>query len=527
MSQGPPTTLGKYQIIREIARSNDIVYEAYDPMMNRRVALKELNAPTGASASQVEDRVNRFRREAHAVGTLAHPNIMTVYEYGQDGDRHFMAMEYLDGHTLRNEIDTKGFLSPDETVEILTAVLRGLAHAHSKGVIHRDIKPDNIQILSSGEVKITDFGIARLTFQPNLTIDGQVFGTPSYMSPEQVVGKELDQRSDIFSVGVLLYEMLTGVKPFTGDSVFTITHAIMNNQPVMLPQIPQRFQDVVAASLQKTPALRYADAQTMIDALEKAAAPAPAAPDFGVPNYGSFGPSMPQPPDPYAQYTPYGTPNPNLVPPPVLLPPQYNPYASPVAPPPILTPPATPPTYPYNPYAGGQPQAPHTTSPQFPIYYPPPPRQPLLGPESKMAIAKFFMIFLLIGSIVAAAILVITYFGRSDITARRKSRPVPVNASAQSRPSGTSATENRAAGIQPAATPSMQPYVPSEPPSDSVEAIRARFARLKRDKPVPDRAALSDAMELFVQLEERDRDLAGEIAAYINQGNPNAPDAPF
>jgi len=237
MSSNPPTTLGKYQIIREIARSNDIVYEAYDPLMNRRVALKELAMPGGSTGVQRDERVNRFKREAQAAGTLNHPNIMTVYELGQDGDRLFMAMEYLDGHTLRNEIDTKGFLPVDQAVRVAKEILKGLDFAHERGVIHRDIKPDNIQLLSNGAVKITDFGIARLTFQPNLTVDGQVFGTPSYMSPEQVVGREIDSRSDLFSVGIVLYEMLGGKKPFQGSSVMETTAQILNKSAEHITQL--------------------------------------------------------------------------------------------------------------------------------------------------------------------------------------------------------------------------------------------------------------------------------------------------
>ena len=141
----PPSTLGQYQIIREIARSNDVVYEAYDPLMNRRVAIKELAMPQGASSQQQEERISRFKREAQAAGTLNHPNIMTVFSFAEDNGRTFMAMEYLDGGTLRSEIDTHGSIPVDRAVEIIVQVLEGLSHAHSKGVIHRDIKPDNIQ----------------------------------------------------------------------------------------------------------------------------------------------------------------------------------------------------------------------------------------------------------------------------------------------------------------------------------------------------------------------------------------------
>ena len=390
MSNSPPTTLGKYQIIREIARSNDIVYEAYDPLMNRRVALKELAMPGGSTPQQREDRINRFKREAQAAGTLNHANIMTVYELGQEGDRLFMAMEYLDGHTLRNEIDTKGFLPVDRALEITTQVLRGLEHAHKVGVVHRDIKPDNIQILSNGTIKITDFGIARLTFQPNLTMDGQVFGTPSYMSPEQVVGKEIDQRSDLFSVGILLYEMIGGQKPFGGDSVVTITYAIMNKDPERLNQISYPLWQVIERVLDKSPALRYASAPDLMAALDASQSPTsgPAAPPImGTPQHSIYG-GVP----------PYGAQNA----------PTGNPYTQPVSAPPVQVSPAPPASYPYNPYShpGQTSQSPHV--PNFPpgysnvpVYYPPPPRQPLIKPETKQFFGKLFVSLVIIGSLFA------------------------------------------------------------------------------------------------------------------------------
>ena len=265
-------TLGKYQIIREIARSNDIVYEAYDPLMNRRVALKELAMPGGLNSKQQEDRHNRFLREARAAGTLTHPNIVTVYEYGEDSNRNYIAMEFLDGHTLRNELDTHGFLPLDRALEIAKSVLSALDYAHKNGVIHRDIKPENVQLMTDGRIKITDFGIARLTFEPNITMDGQVFGTPSYMSPEQVVGKEIDARSDLFSVGVILYEMVSGRKPFMGDSVVSITYAIMNAEPSQPQQANYAVWQVLQHALDKSPALRYSSASEMKSALDDAEA---------------------------------------------------------------------------------------------------------------------------------------------------------------------------------------------------------------------------------------------------------------
>lgn len=408
MSSSPPSTLGKYQIIREIARSNDIVYEAYDPLMNRRVALKELALPGGSTPQQRDDRVSRFKREAQAAGTLNHPNIMTVYELGQEGERFYMAMEFLDGHTLRNEVDTRGLIPADRAVELALAVLAGLEHAHNKGVIHRDIKPDNIQILSNGEVKITDFGIARLTFQPNLTMDGQVFGTPSYMSPEQVVGKEIDARSDLFSVGVVLYEMLAGQKPFAGDSVVTITYAIMNKTPDMLPQVNYALWQVIEKALDKSPQLRFRNAHEMTLALEAVQRqlsggvvvdPSPT-PGFSMPGASPVGPA-PAPMNPYAAAPP--TMAPGAPPPPgtpIYVPYGQNPAGSPPgaqpAPPPIL--------YPYNPYqhpqAGGAP--PHTPQMQpIPIFYPPPPRAPMLKPETRAFLGRLMVATVLIGTLLA------------------------------------------------------------------------------------------------------------------------------
>lgn len=411
MSTSPPTTLGQYQIIREIARSNDIVYEAYDPLMNRRVAVKELSMPAGMTDAQKQDRISRFKREAQAAGTLNHPNIMTVYSFAEDAGRTFMAMEFLDGHTLRNEIDTKGFLAPERAAEIAIEVLEGLGHAHSKGVIHRDIKPDNIQILANGQVKITDFGIARLTFQPNLTMDGQVFGTPSYMSPEQVVGRDIDARSDLFSVAVVLYEMLSGQKPFAGDSVVSITYAIMNKEPQQPNQIDWALWQVLSRALDKSPQLRYSNASDMVDAIRNARKQAQSGLMGGSPGNvtGSYMPGHPNnPPNVYT--SPYANPSagyaqlspqaPPVQPPPVYGQP-YNPYQAPVQQPPVSVPP---PQYPYNPYqpssqiTGYSPMAGMPPPPAIPVYYPPPPRTPLVKPDTVIFLKKFFVATILLGT---------------------------------------------------------------------------------------------------------------------------------
>ena len=421
MSTSPPSTLGKYQIIREIARSNDIVYEAYDPLMNRRVAIKELAVPSASTSQQKEERVKRFQREVKAAGSLAHPHIVTIYEVGEDAGRHYMAMEFLDGHTLRNELDTHGFLPPARAIEIAMAVLDALDFAHNNGVVHRDIKPDNIQLLSDGRVKLTDFGIARLIFEPNLTMDGQVFGTPSYMSPEQVVGKEIDARSDVFGVGVVLYEMVAGQKPFTGDNVISITHAITHKHPDPPKQASHSLWMVIEKAIDKTPAMRFASAKEMGEALKRIADEMKS---------GSVVQSQVMPPPVAQQY-------------PNALPIYTQPYA----------PQAPPAQYAYNPYiptapVNYQPYQPGAQGlPQVPIYYPPPPRRPMVSQETKDFFTRFFLTFLIVGlffALVVYAIIAIT-------NAADKPRP------AQSLPPPAARADTRVVPMPPRSNPRRDP----------------------------------------------------------------------
>ncbi len=431
----PPTTLGQYQIIREIARSNDIVYEAYDPLMNRRVAVKELNMPAGSTPQQLADRVSRFGREIHAVSQMNHPNIMTVFTASVDDGRSYMAMEYLDGITLRKEIDNSGFIPVERAIEIISAILSGLAHAHDKGVVHRDIKPDNIQLTSDNGVKITDFGIARLTFQPNLTMDGQVFGTPSYMSPEQVVGKEIDNRTDLFSVGVMLYEMLTGNKPFQGDNVIAITHAIVNGSLPTTTQISQPIYKVIAKALEKAPQMRYHNANEMREALQEAQQPGQhyQSPVAGFDPYGQPPQSLVAPPyvspyqapDPYGQpiQTPYGQPQPygqtqygGVLP-------AYSPYGQTIAAPPVIS---APPTYgAYNPYqAPGVGQMPNQQP--YNVYYPPPPGPPLVSAEARERMRQFvwaFIMFMVIAAILVFGFIALTKSIQDSTAKKGPSKP--------------------------------------------------------------------------------------------------------
>ncbi len=472
MSSSPPTMLGKYQIIREIARSNDIVYEAWDPGMNRRVAVKELAMPSGASQSQREDRLKRFLREARAAGSLTHPNIVTVFEVGEDQGRTFIAMEYLDGRTLRAEMDQSGFLPANRAIEIAQEVLKGLAFAHSKGVIHRDIKPENIQLLEGGAVKITDFGIARLTFEPNITMDGQVFGTPSYMSPEQIGGKDLDARSDLFSVGIILYESLSGQKAFPGDSVVSITYAIMNKEPEYLSAIPYPVWQVVEQSLSKIPTMRFSTAESMRAALAKATLslssdPNPAAqiPSvFGVPpvqappvqtgwqpgqvlsqpyNPGGYGQQTPQQ---HGAYQPYGSPYAGQYPQPQVGYPPQAPMGGGVG-------------QPYSPYANqpqsgpaGLPPVPGVPGMPFPVYYPPPAKRPLIefDPEKIRAFIKFLLLTALTITLLGLAISMLKQLGEQQGVSG--TQPAPF-------------TSPQSASDEPAASPEILPDEPWPEPS--------------------------------------------------------------
>jgi len=356
-------TLGKYQILREIARSNDIIYEALDPTLNRRVALKELAIPPNLSPNEAEDRRRRFRREAEAAGRLSHPNIVAIFDYGTDRDRCYIAMEYLEGQTLRDVIKLRGALPVDEATRVALALLDALDYAHRHGVVHRDIKPDNVQILPGGHIKLTDFGIARLMDEPSITADGQVFGTPSYMSPEQVAGKPIDQRSDIFSMGVLLYEMLTGRKPFSGDSVVTITYNIMNREPTPPPGVPEYLSAIIRKAMAKDPAQRYQTAGEMAEDLRNRTGPIGASDTLSHAVPPSGGPTAIGQPPTGPNYPPSGQP-------------QAGPPAPTMAPDPFLKAPAPP--------------------------APSPPREPILSPEARNFLGILFVVVGLTGMLLFA-----------------------------------------------------------------------------------------------------------------------------
>ena len=262
-------TISRYEILGELGRgAMGVVYKAQDPTIGRVVALKTVRLDVHGLEN--ENVLRRFKNEARAAGILNHPNIVTIYDAGEQDGLFYIAMEFIEGTTLHAMLTERRVLPPEETIEITRQICKGLDYAHSQGIIHRDIKPANIMITANGAVKIMDFGIAKAG--GGMTSTGQVLGTPNYMSPEQVKGKPLDGRSDLFSLGVVLYEMVTGEKPFVGQNVTTIIYKIVHENP-----IPPRDLDVtihpglsavVTKALAKQPDERYQTGAALVDELE-------------------------------------------------------------------------------------------------------------------------------------------------------------------------------------------------------------------------------------------------------------------
>jgi predicted Ser/Thr protein kinase len=264
-----PQTVGRYEIIGELGRgAMGVVYKANDPTIGRTVALKTMRLDVhGLESGEV---VRRFKNEARAAGLLNHPNIVTIYDAGEHEGIFYIAMEFMEGTTLQALLDEKRILEAEEAIQFSREICKGLDYAHAHGIVHRDVKPANIMITARGGVKIMDFGIAKAG--GSMTSTGQVLGTPNYMSPEQVKGRPLDGRADLFSFGVILYEMLTGEKPFVGQNVTTIIYKIVNENP-----IPPRDLDVtihpglnaiVIKSLAKSPDERYQSGAELVRDLD-------------------------------------------------------------------------------------------------------------------------------------------------------------------------------------------------------------------------------------------------------------------
>jgi serine/threonine-protein kinase len=284
--------LGKYELRAVLGKgAMGTVYDGFDPLIARQVAIKTVRLPAPDDL-EAQDELARFKREAQAAGRLSHPNIVGVFDYGETPEIAYIVMEYVDGTTLKHLTDKKDRFELPEIVRLMTELMAGLQYSHDRGVVHRDIKPANIMLTKKGEVKIADFGIARIE-SSSMTQAGTMLGTPSYMSPEQFMGQTVDSRTDLYSSGVLLYQLLTGEKPFEGG-LTAIMHKVLNTEPpppsALSVTVPGAFDAVVKKAMAKRPEDRFASATEFAAAIRAAfeAKPAPVLADTGF-GLGDFG----------------------------------------------------------------------------------------------------------------------------------------------------------------------------------------------------------------------------------------------
>ncbi len=300
-----PSTLGRYRIESEIGRgSMGAVYLGRDPQIGRVVAIKTLALGREFAADRIGEARERFFREAETAGRLQHPDIVTIFDAGEADDLAWIAMEFVRGTDLQRYTAPGTLLPVPRVLEVIARVAEALSYAHSQGVVHRDIKPANVMIdLEGSLVKVMDFGVARLD-DASRTRTGIVLGTPSFMSPEQMSGRRTDGRSDLYSLGVMLFQLLTGTLPFEGSSMAELMRRIVNEPAPdvrsLRPQLPQALADVVTLALEKRPEVRYADGIQMAQDLRAVAAemlvPTSAAPvqDDAFEKTVTFGPIEPR-----------------------------------------------------------------------------------------------------------------------------------------------------------------------------------------------------------------------------------------
>ncbi len=292
-------SFGKYRIVEKIGAGGfGEVFKGFDPMLNRFVAIK-------TCLSDEDELRRRFLREAEIAARLQHPNIVTVFDFGYHDDSPYLVQEYLSGEDLDHKIKRRDPLSLRTKLEYLAKIAAGLCYAHTHEVIHRDVKPANVRVLDDGQVRVMDFGIAKLmTAETQLTRTGMALGTAAYLPPEQLLGQRLDPRADQFSFGVLAYELLTWERPFGGDSLSTVLYAIAHQDPVPItsrwPACPPRLATVIGTCLAKEPSGRYAglaEVITELEAIAAASAVVPLAAAVPAPASTSLPPVPPVPPD--------------------------------------------------------------------------------------------------------------------------------------------------------------------------------------------------------------------------------------
>ncbi len=267
-----PSNVGTYRIVREIGSgAMGSVYEAVDTVVERRVAIKMLRA----EIARQPELVSRFRSEAVTQGRLSHPNIAMLHTFFREGDDYYIVMEFVSGQSLESIIQRSKGLELPTSIRIMEQILDGLYHAHCAGILHRDIKPSNILVTADERVKLTDFGIARLLGSSRMTRTGHIIGTLEYMAPERIKGDESDLRSDLYSAGIVLYEMVTGKLPFTGSSDYDLIKAQVEDpiptlREALARPVPAEWESVVRRALAKAPGERFQDARAFRDALPQA-----------------------------------------------------------------------------------------------------------------------------------------------------------------------------------------------------------------------------------------------------------------
>ena len=272
ISKTRPPRIGRYTLSKTLGRgAMGVVYLGYDEAIDRQVAIKTIHRSL-LEGDDGAEWLERFRREVRAAGRCLHPNIVTVFEYGEENGIPYIVMEYVQGRELRDYLKDRQPLPLANAVAVAVQVLHALDHAHACGVVHRDIKPGNVILLAGGQIKVSDFGIARVETISGMTHHGMTVGTPAYMAPEQFTGKEADRRADLYATGVVLFETLTGVRPFAGRGASELMYKVLNDPPprptLLNPRLPVELDAVLDKALAKSPAHRFQSANEFIAALE-------------------------------------------------------------------------------------------------------------------------------------------------------------------------------------------------------------------------------------------------------------------